>query len=306
MDDDNLIPISAPAALPVLPTPMCAHPCRTALGREPPDRGGQATAPAGGSATGRAAPRVRTVTAMPLVNMELGITGIADVVEFHEGPEGEFAFPVEYKRGRPKAHRADEVQLCAQALCRRQCLAALERGCPVLWPNAATHQSDLRRRPAPAHASHHLRYPKHDRLRPHPLAEYQAKRCDACSLLELCQPHLLKHSHDADMVAPENHGGQLSHAPSTQHPLRHHRRRMAARMAPTSSWKSRGSTAACRRICSRAWSASVGYWYPRHCWATAPSMASAFVTSHPTGNSLPASKGLCLATCCCARAISAQ
>ena len=54
---------------------------------------------------------VRTVTAMPLAETRLGITGIADVVEFHQGPQGERAFPVEYKRGRPKAHRADEVQL---------------------------------------------------------------------------------------------------------------------------------------------------------------------------------------------------
>jgi len=60
---------------------------------------------------------VRTVTAMPLSHAQLGITGIADVVEFQESPRGEQPFPVEYKRGRPKAHRADEVQLCAQALC---------------------------------------------------------------------------------------------------------------------------------------------------------------------------------------------
>ena len=60
---------------------------------------------------------VRVVTAMPLAEVRLGISGIADVVEFHQEPHGEQAFPVEYKRGRPKAHRADEVQLCAQALC---------------------------------------------------------------------------------------------------------------------------------------------------------------------------------------------
>src|SRR5690606_15742425 len=44
---------------------------------------------------------VRTVTAMPLASPALGISGIADVVEFH----GEQPFPIEYKRGRPKAHR---------------------------------------------------------------------------------------------------------------------------------------------------------------------------------------------------------
>lgn len=55
---------------------------------------------------------------MPLLNLELGVTGVADVVEFRiTTDDEERAYPVEYKRGRPKAHRADEVQLCAQALC---------------------------------------------------------------------------------------------------------------------------------------------------------------------------------------------
>ncbi len=54
---------------------------------------------------------------MPLTHATLGITGIADVVEFHPGPNGLRAFPVAYKSGRPKGRRADEVQLCAQALC---------------------------------------------------------------------------------------------------------------------------------------------------------------------------------------------
>ncbi|WP_267904207.1 CRISPR-associated protein Cas4 [Pseudomonas mangiferae] len=60
---------------------------------------------------------VRTVTAMPLLHLELGVAGVADVVEFRATDDGERAYPVEYKRGRPKGHRADEVQLCAQALC---------------------------------------------------------------------------------------------------------------------------------------------------------------------------------------------
>ena len=41
--------------------------------------------------------------------------GCADVVEFSRPAAA--PFPVEYKRGKPKAHRADEVQLCAQAIC---------------------------------------------------------------------------------------------------------------------------------------------------------------------------------------------
>ena len=56
---------------------------------------------------------VRIVRGLVLRSRALKLSGKADVVEFH----GETPYPVEYKRGRPKSHRADEVQLCAQALC---------------------------------------------------------------------------------------------------------------------------------------------------------------------------------------------
>lgn len=72
----------------------------------------------------------------------LGLVGRADVVELHraEGEEPDGAtipglegrwrpFPVEYKRGRPKAHQADRVQLCAQAICLEEMLGvAVRRG----------------------------------------------------------------------------------------------------------------------------------------------------------------------------------
>src|SRR5690349_22227017 len=58
--------------------------------------------------------------------MRLGVFGVADLVEFHSGAGSAQTrpFPVEYKRGKPKAHRADEVQLCAQALCLEEMLGA--------------------------------------------------------------------------------------------------------------------------------------------------------------------------------------
>jgi CRISPR-associated exonuclease Cas4 len=68
-------------------------------------------------------------------NLELGLVGKADVVEFHRaekaGPSavplevvGGFwkPFPVEYKHGRPKQGMCDEAQLCAQALCLEEML----------------------------------------------------------------------------------------------------------------------------------------------------------------------------------------
>lgn len=139
---------------------------------------------------------VRTVTAMPLVNQDLGITGIADVVEFRTGDVGEQPYPVEYKRGRPKAHRADEVQLCAQALC-------LESMFGVQIPEGALYYGKTRRRKI---------VPFDEALRQltletivatramlssgqTPSATYDPKRCDHCSLLDLCMPKMLGHAH---------------------------------------------------------------------------------------------------------------
>jgi len=135
---------------------------------------------------------VRTATAMPLAHPGLGIAGIADVVEFHEGPEGEQAFPVEYKRGKPKSHRADEVQLCAQALCLE---AMLEQ--PIAH-GALFYGETRRRTDVPFDdALRRLTRETIDATRAMleanttPTAQYHPKRCDACSLIDLCQPKLL-------------------------------------------------------------------------------------------------------------------
>ena len=60
-------------------------------------------------------PGLRVERSVALRSWALGVIGKADVVEFHGRPPR--PKPVEYKRGKPKSHRADEVQLCAQAIC---------------------------------------------------------------------------------------------------------------------------------------------------------------------------------------------
>ncbi len=62
-----------------------------------------------------------------LKSLKLGLVGQADVVEFHLEYPGTIQqlwrpFPVEYKRGKQKTDRADEVQLCAQAMCLEEML----------------------------------------------------------------------------------------------------------------------------------------------------------------------------------------
>lgn len=135
---------------------------------------------------------VRTITAMPLSSAELGIAGVADVVEFRAEAGGEHPVPVEYKRGRPKAHRADEVQLCAQALCLEAMFGCRVEEGALFYAKTRRRQAvvfddELRRLTLETiqitremiHAGHT------------PTASYLPKRCDACSLVDLCQPKLL-------------------------------------------------------------------------------------------------------------------
>jgi CRISPR-associated exonuclease Cas4 len=69
---------------------------------------------------GETRPGVRVARGLALRSLALGVSGKADAVEFRGKPP--IPFPVEYKRGKPKAHRADEVQLCAQAICLEEML----------------------------------------------------------------------------------------------------------------------------------------------------------------------------------------
>jgi len=135
---------------------------------------------------------LRRVMALPIASRRLNIAGVADVVEFLPGPEGETAFPIEYKRGKPKLHRADEVQLCAQALCLEEMT-----GRPV--PEGALFYAETKRRlVVPFDAE--LRGETEDVTRElaavlasgsTPPPTMKRERCRACSLLELCRPDIV-------------------------------------------------------------------------------------------------------------------
>jgi CRISPR-associated exonuclease Cas4 len=135
-------------------------------------------------------PGLRIVRGMALRSTALGVTGRADAIEFRGKPPR--AFPVEYKRGKPKAHRADEVQLCAQAIC-------LEEMLGYAVPEGALFYGETRRRLAVAFD---------DTLRVLTAATARAARddiaadrtpppvltpaCRKCSLQTLCQPARLE------------------------------------------------------------------------------------------------------------------
>ncbi|MHB8278310.1 MAG: CRISPR-associated protein Cas4 [Candidatus Humimicrobiaceae bacterium] len=69
-------------------------------------------------------------------SFELGLSGKADMVEFHKIKDcGKCKpFPVEYKRGKPKADDSDKIQLCAQALCLEEMMKVkIDDGALFLW-----------------------------------------------------------------------------------------------------------------------------------------------------------------------------
>ncbi len=134
---------------------------------------------------------IKTIRSVELSSLEYSLYGVADVVEMHNG----LPYPVEYKRGRPKSHPADKVQLCAQALCLEEMFA-----CGVT--EGALYYGKVRRRTivkfdnelrnTTLKTIEAIRQCKSSgRLPP---AIYEPKRCDRCSLSSLCQPRLAARS----------------------------------------------------------------------------------------------------------------
>lgn len=131
---------------------------------------------------------VRTVRGLVLRSFAHGLSGKADAVEFH----GATPYPVEYKRGRPKAHRADEVQLCAQALCLEEMF-----GVPV--PEGALFYGQTRKRMVvpfeadlralTARVAADCRAMIAEGRTPPP---HEMPACSRCSLAEACQPGRLE------------------------------------------------------------------------------------------------------------------
>lgn len=60
---------------------------------------------------------LRVVRGLNVFSRRLGLSGKADVVEFHTENGVQVPFPVEYKSGKPKNNISDLAQVCAQALC---------------------------------------------------------------------------------------------------------------------------------------------------------------------------------------------
>lgn len=136
---------------------------------------------------------VRIERGTALRSLELGVIGKADVVEYHRHEDESWhAFPVEYKRGKPKPNLSDKIQLCAQAMC-------LEEMLGVQIPVGALFYGKTRRR-LDVDFDEGLRQETREAARltreliasgntPKPVYE---KRCESCSLMAECLPKTMQ------------------------------------------------------------------------------------------------------------------
>ena len=147
---------------------------------------------------------------MPVHSRILGISGECDVVEFVRvesgitlhGRQGNYAvYPVEYKRGKSKARDEDRMQLTAQVMC-------LEEMFVTEIPKAYLFYGTTRRRECVEITGEMKTQCKKMIEEMHQLYAKgytpkvkKSKKCDACSLREICLPSLGKEKKVASYIA---------------------------------------------------------------------------------------------------------
>jgi len=143
---------------------------------------------------------LRKETSLRVYSDALGLTGIADVVEFpSDGPP----FPVDYKHGHKASWQNHEVQLCAIALC-------LEEMFDLNIPQGAIYHLYSKKRHTVNFSSELIAKTKQaiEEVRSLavnqtlPAAQYSSK-CDNCSLRSVCLPEFTKPQHQSIFVPME-------------------------------------------------------------------------------------------------------
>ncbi|PWJ12149.1 CRISPR-associated protein Cas4 [Ruminococcus flavefaciens] len=147
--------------------------------------------------------------AMAVSSARLGISGECDAVELRKsdngielyGLEGKYTVtPVEYKRGEPKEDDCDAVQLMAQALCLEDMLC-----CDI--PFGYLYYGEIRRRVKVVFDDELRKRAEEIIQEMHELYKKQytpkvkrRKRCNACSLKNICLPVICGNKKASDYV----------------------------------------------------------------------------------------------------------
>jgi CRISPR-associated exonuclease Cas4 len=133
---------------------------------------------------------VRLERALPLYSERFGLVGKADVVEFLQDGT---PYPVEYKAGPRKKRKADEVQLCAQAMCLEEMLGVSINEGSLYYERSRRRRvveltEDLRS--LVRETVQRIRELHRQEALPKPVAD---DRCPACSLIDACMPYEVRY-----------------------------------------------------------------------------------------------------------------
>lgn len=152
----------------------------------------------------------RIAATLRLVSHRLGVAGIADMVEFHRvgdvgmpgiplpGVVGRWMpYPVEYKHGKPNGRQADEVQLCAQAMCLEEMLnVEITEG--ALFYGTTRRRLDVTFDAAIRALTERTADDVHRLLKEGRIPDPKyGEWCESCSLVDDCQPGSKKRSAQA-------------------------------------------------------------------------------------------------------------
>ena len=152
---------------------------------------------------------VITVRGMPVHSRYLGVSGACDVVEFHPDPDGVPLYgregtyrplPVEYKRGEPKDNDCDRLQLCAQAMCLEEMLAARVDEGALYYGETRRREKVVLDDALRAQVRALLEEMHRHQDRRHTPRPKRTQSCRACSLQDICLPALGRAKGVADYV----------------------------------------------------------------------------------------------------------
>lgn len=133
----------------------------------------------------------RTVRGLSLRSLALGVTGKADAVELHGSAPDWRPYPIEYKRGKPKAHRADGSNYARRRSVWRKCSdARCPKGRCSMAPRIAAWRSrSMTICALTAATADAVRAMLASGRTPPPVA---MPACARCSLEPLCQPKAIE------------------------------------------------------------------------------------------------------------------
>lgn len=141
------------------------------------------------------------IRALPVHSQSLGISGICDMVEFIQDQNGVsldkeeglyLAKPIEYKRGKPKKHDADILQLVAQTMCLGEMLGTTIHEAALYYNEIKRRERILITDDMKNRVEAMIKEMHHYYNRNHTPSVKTGKHCLRCSLRNICLPELME------------------------------------------------------------------------------------------------------------------